>query len=240
MSGMKGCIHVCREKKCKSKSKGERKDKVDESGKNGKGAYKGRTSERDMLPHPAARLLARGPMEASGSIISSRGAPESPSPPCLGSPPSPCEARSGMSSTRAEGTDRCPRPPLPGASEGARLCTPKSPPSLRSRDRRGKGLHRARRAEAGEDPTRIPSEGGLTWHGRPWGWPGPPPRPHLSPTIITAQQAAPRVTLEATWVPTRGHARRRASTHKAGPQPPRWRGCGGAGHGVWHRESDLR
>lgn len=172
-----------------------------------------------MLPHPAARLLARGPMEASGSIISSRGAPESPSPPCLGSPPSPCEAR-------AEGTDSCPRPPLPGASEGARLCTPESPPSLGSRDRRDRGLHGHREQRQGRTPLTFPARVGHRAR-PPLGLARPPPRPHLSPTIITAQQAAPRVTSGGHMGP---NARTRAKT-RAHPQrgPTAFQVEGGAG-----------
>lgn len=235
-----------KKKNAKAKLKGGERTKWTKMIKMGKGVYKGRTTERDMLPHPAAHLLAQGPMEASGSIISSKGAPESPSPPCLGSPPSPCKARSGMSSTRAKGTDSCPHLPLPGVYRGGMALHPRKPPFPTLQGQVGQGGAWGTEGRDGGGPRSHSQRG---WARRAQLPPGlarlhapPPPVPynhHLHSRLH------PELPLEATWVPTQGHAprhvRRHARTHKAGLRLSRWRGVpGGAGHGVWHRESDLR
>lgn len=234
---MNGCVHVCQEKKCKSKTEGGERTKWTQAVRTGKGRTKAELPKGTRCPTrcPAPSL---GPHGSSWKHHLQQGSPrELLSTLSLGSLPSPCEAGSGMSSTRAKGTDSCPRPPLPGVCSGGTALHPRRPPFPKLQGQEGQGVACGTEGRGGEDPSCIPMEVGSPPAQPPPGLARPTPCPHPSPTTIICTAGR---TPEATQVPTRGHAQRRAHTHRAAYGLPGGKGCGGAGHGVWHRESDLR
>lgn len=98
-----------------------------------------------------------------------------------------------MSSTRAKGTDSCPRPPLPGVCSGGTALHPRKPPFPKLQGQEGQGVACGTEGRGGEDPSCIPMKAGSPPStAAPGAGQAPRPAPTCPLQPSYAQQAAPQ------------------------------------------------